>query len=108
MSSSPTSSSSSSEARLTAGAAAETVSHPFGGLLDVICDLSVILGTGIVTVRRCLALQRNSVLRLDQSAGEDLQLKVNGITIARGEVVIVEDSTALRITEIPPPSHEER
>ncbi|HEY3380308.1 MAG TPA: FliM/FliN family flagellar motor switch protein [Vicinamibacterales bacterium] len=80
---------------------APDVVSPFTGLLDVVCELSVILGSGSVTVRRCLALQRHSVLRLDQSAGEDLQVMVNGVTIAKGEVVIVEDSTAMRVTEIP-------
>jgi flagellar motor switch protein FliN len=81
--------------------------HPFGDLLDLVCGLSVVLGTGTVTVRRCLSLQRHSVLRLEQSAGEDLQVKVNGVMVARGEVVIVEDSTAIRVTEIPQPSNSE-
>jgi flagellar motor switch protein FliN len=87
---------------------APDVPHPFSAVADLICSLTVILGTGTVSVRRCLGLQRNSVLRLEQSAGEDLQVKVNGVTIARGEVVIVEDSTAIRITEIPQPSSSER
>ena len=82
--------------------------HPFAALTDLVCNLSVILGVGTITVRRCLGLQRNSVLRLEQSAGEDLQVKVNGVMIARGEVVIVEDSTAIRLTEIPQPQGSER
>ncbi len=61
----------------------------------------MLLGTGMVSVRRCLALQRQSVLQLNQSAGEDMQVLVNGSLVARGEVVIVEDSTALRVTDIP-------
>ena len=74
-------------------------------LLDVQCDASVVLGTGSMTVRQCLALDRNSLVELAQSAGEDLMLQVNGVLLARGEIVIIEDSAALRITEIaaPPP-----
>jgi flagellar motor switch protein FliN len=87
---------------------AEPAKHPFVELTDVVCGVSVVLGTGSVTVRRCLALQRHSVLRLEQSAGEDLLVRVNGVTIAKGEVVIVEDSTAVRITEIPQPACMER
>jgi flagellar motor switch protein FliN len=102
MSSLLTSSSSSS------AAGAEPFKHPFGELTDVVCGVAVVLGTGAVTVRRCLGLQRHSVLRLEQSAGEDLQVQVNGVTIAKGEVVIVEDSTAIRVTEIPQPSSTER
>lgn len=100
MSSSPISSSSSEPAD---GAAA-----PYAGLADIVCDVWVLLGTGTVSVRRCLALQRQSVLRLQQSAGEDLHVLANGALIARGEVVIVEDSTALRVTDIPNAARPER
>ena len=75
-------------------------------MLDVRCQGSVLLGTGAITIGRCLALDRNSLVELTQSAGEDLQFVVHGVLLARGEVVIIEDSTALRITEIcaPPPA----
>lgn len=79
----------------------------YPGLHDVICRVEVVLGTGKMTVRECLRLQRMSVIRLKQSADEDLQVVVNGVPIASGEVVIVDDSTSIRVTEIlPPPSAE--
>jgi flagellar motor switch protein FliN/FliY len=80
-------------------------SQVFQQLLDVPVGADVLLGTGTVTIRQCLALDRNSLLELRQSAGEDLLLDIHGVHIARGEIVIVEDSAALRITEIsaPPP-----
>ncbi len=90
MSSSPSSSSSSSVPPV----------HPFDPLRDVKCPVSVVLGTGAISVRQVLTLTRHNVLRLDQSAGEDLQMLVNGVLVARGEVVVVEDSTAIRLTEI--------
>lgn len=74
---------------------------PFVGLLDVVLPVTIVLGTGTVSVRRCLALQPDSILRLHESAGEDLIIVVNGIRLARGEVMIVEDSTAVRVTSIP-------
>ncbi len=90
MSSSPNSSSSS-----------DPVAPPqFGPLRDVRCPVSVVLGTGAISVRRVLTLARQDVLRLRQSAGEDLQVLANGVLVARGEVVVVEDSTAVRVTEI--------
>jgi flagellar motor switch protein FliN len=100
MSSSPTSSSSSSPP--------DAAAAIFDGLADIVCEVWVLLGTGTVSVRRCLTLQRQSVLRLTQSAGEDLQVLANGSLIARGEVVIVEDSTAIRITDIPSAAGPER
>ncbi len=100
MSSSPISSSSSETG--------DPAISQFTGLADIVCDVWVLLGTGTISVRRCLALQRHSVVRLHQSAGEDLQLLVNGSLVARGEVVIVEDSTALRVTDIPGGAGSER
>ena len=97
MSSSPTSSSSSD--RAPAG--------PLDLIRDVLCQVQVELGSGSLTVGRVLGLQRQSIVRLDQSAGEDLMLTVNGVRIARGEVMIVEDSTAVRITEVHTPGPDE-
>ena len=76
-------------------------------LHDVTCDVHVVLGTGTLSVRECLELRRHSVMRLVQNAGADLLVVVNGVLVAHGEVVIVDDSTAIRITEIAaPPSSE--
>jgi flagellar motor switch protein FliN/FliY len=95
MSSSPTSSSSSE------------LEHPLSGLLDIVCSVEVVLGTGTISVRDCLKLQPLSVLRLDQLSGSDLSVRVHGVLAVKGEVVIVDDSTALRVTEVvPPPSAE--
>ena len=60
-----------------------------------------------MSVLDCLRLQRDSVIQLLQSAGGDMQVSINGVPVAHGEVMIVEDSTAIRITDImPPPSSE--
>lgn len=72
----------------------------FEGLLDVCVPVSIVLGTGELSVGGCLALRRNSIVPLNESAGSDLRVSANGVVVARGEVVIVEDSTAIRITEI--------
>jgi flagellar motor switch protein FliN len=77
--------------------------HPFSGLLDVACRVDVVLGTGSITVRDCLKLQRLSVIGLKQLAGSDLEVRVQGVSVVTGEVVIVDDSTAIRVTEVMPP-----
>src|SRR5688500_15789420 len=89
MSSSPTSSSSSELSLPTALAS-------FG---DVRMDIDVVLGKGSMTLRACLALQRGSVVRLAQSAGQDLFVLVNDVPAARGDVVIIDESVSLRLTE---------
>jgi flagellar motor switch protein FliN/FliY len=103
MSSSPSSSSSSS---LALASTVPQPAAPHGGLdrlRDVVCPVSVVLGSGSISVRRVLAMDRQHIIRLHQLAGEDLQMFVNGVLVARGEVVVVEDSTAIRLTEIARP-----
>jgi len=95
MSTSPNSSSSSDAAPSTAW------------LGDVSCRVDVVLGTCAVKVRECLALARGSVVPLAQPAGADLELRAEGIALALGEVVVVDDRTSLRVSRILPPSGSE-
>jgi flagellar motor switch protein FliN len=104
---------SSSSNSLSSNAASGTAGHAAGQaaalvpLSDVVCQIDVLLGTATVSVRDCLHWKRNSVIRLRQSAGSDMQVTINGVPVAIGEVVIVDDSTAVRVTEIlAPPSTE--
>jgi flagellar motor switch protein FliN len=99
MSSSPTSLSSSEPA-------AEAAAQPplYSALGDVTCIVDVYLGTGRITVRDCLKLQHYSVIRLEQSSGTDLDVRVQGVTVAVGEAVVIEESMAVRLTAIASPS----
>ena len=48
------------------------------------------------------------MIPLEQPAGSDLHVRINGVLIAHGEVAIVDDSTNVRLTSIlPPPSAED-
>jgi flagellar motor switch/type III secretory pathway protein FliN len=76
-------------------------------MLDVECGVDFIIGTGRLKVRDCLRLERQSIVRLDQSGGADLELRVHGVPVAVGEVVIMDDITALRLTRILPPAGSE-
>ncbi len=105
MSSSPTSSSSTSPTAVVAAAAvlpspAGAADSPFPGLMDVTLPVTVRLGSGVISVGDCLALRPQSIVRLAQSVGQDLDVVVNGETVARGEVAIVDDSTSIRLTDI--------
>jgi flagellar motor switch protein FliN len=86
-------------------------SDPFSAALtplhDVVCTVDVILGDTQMSVGDCLRLEPEAIIRLTNSAGGDLLVLVNGIPVAHGEVVIVDDSTAIRVTELlSPPSSE--
>jgi len=80
------------------------VDEPLAPVFDVECAVDIVLGTGRLTVRDCLQLERASIVRLDQVAGSDLELRVQGRPLAHGEVVIVDDGTALRLRRIIPPA----
>jgi flagellar motor switch/type III secretory pathway protein FliN len=101
MSSSPTLSSStdSTERPVQALEAAD----PLAPLFDVRCNVDVIIGTGVLTLRECLTLQRQQVIKLAELAGGDLSIRVQGVTMASGEVVVVDNAAALRVTRVAPP-----
>ena len=85
-----------------------SVLERFASLSDVTCEVAIVLGTGRMSVRECLYLKPKTVIPLEQTAGSDLHVRINGVLIAHGEVAIVDDSTNIRLTSIvPPPSGEE-
>ena len=51
-------------------------------------------------IRDLLRLDKNSVLELDQSADDPLDIVVNDRVLARGEVVVIDDRLGIRITDI--------
>jgi flagellar motor switch protein FliN/FliY len=69
-------------------------------LHGVAMEVTVELGRTRLSVRELLALAPGEVLELDRPAGGPADLLVNGRLIARGEVVVVDEDFALRVTEI--------
>jgi flagellar motor switch protein FliN len=92
---------------LSLSSSSEVTTAAVAPLYDVTCKVDVVLGTAMLSVSECLRLKKNSIIRLAQSAGGDMTVLINGIGVAAGEVVIIDDSTAIRITDIlPAPSSE--
>ena len=69
-------------------------------IMDVNVQVSVELGRSVMQVREVLALGPGSVVELDKHAGEPVEVVVNNKTIARGEVVVIDENFGVRITEI--------
>ena len=67
---------------------------------DVPVTIEVLLGKGGMPVRQLLRLEPGAVLRLDSAAGADLVVRATGVPMALGEVVIIEDSVAARVTHV--------
>ena len=69
-------------------------------LRDVSMDVTAQIGSTRMTISELLGLSEGAVVELDRAAGAPADLLVNGHLIARGEVVVIDENFALRITEI--------
>jgi flagellar motor switch protein FliN len=69
---------------------------------DVPLEISAVLGQTELSLREVVAMQPGSVFELDKLSTEPIDLYVNNILIARGEVVIVDDKFAVKISELNP------
>lgn len=62
--------------------------------------LAAELGRAPMKVREVLKLRVGSVVTLNKMAGEPTDISVNGLPLARGEVVVISDILHVRISEI--------
>lgn len=69
---------------------------------DVPIELSVELDRKTMKVRDILGLQAGSVIKMNRSAGDNLSLLLHGVVVGYGEVVVIEDTMGIRITDIVP------
>ena len=69
-------------------------------LKKVCLTLSADLGNASMLVRDVLELKRGSVVALDKLAGEMTDILVNGIPLAKGEVVVIADALHVRVADI--------
>jgi flagellar motor switch protein FliN len=69
-------------------------------ILDVAVTLALEVGRAKMSVRDLLQLAPGAVVELDRLAGEPLDVLVNGVRIARGEVVVVNEKFGIRLTDV--------
>jgi flagellar motor switch protein FliN/FliY len=67
-------------------------------LRDIELSVTVEVGRARLRVRELLALHEGSIVELDRPVGSPVDLLANGRTIARGEIVLVDDQLGLRVT----------
>lgn len=71
-----------------------------GLLRDVEVEVTLEIGRKRMKIGDLLKLGTGQTLELDKSAGEPLEIMVNGRLIGRGEAVVLGDRYGLRITQI--------
>jgi flagellar motor switch protein FliN len=67
---------------------------------DLKVQVAVELGRTRLTASEVLALEENSIIKLSRSTGEGADVLAGGSRIARGEIIMIEDRTGVRINEI--------
>ncbi|MCM1025685.1 MAG: flagellar motor switch phosphatase FliY [Roseburia sp.] len=71
-----------------------------GLIMDVPLEVTVELGRTKKSISEILNFAPGTIIELDRIAGEPIDVLVNGKFVARGEVVVIEESFGIRITEI--------
>ncbi|MCI8693469.1 MAG: flagellar motor switch phosphatase FliY [Lachnospiraceae bacterium] len=71
-----------------------------GLIMDVPLNITVELGRTTKSISEILDFAPGTVIELERIAGEPIDVLVNGKFMAKGEVVVIEESFAVRITEI--------
>ncbi len=69
-------------------------------ILDIPVTLSVEIGKTKISIRNLLQLNQGSVVELDRLVGEALDVMVNGMLVAHGEVVVVNEKYGIRLTDV--------
>ncbi len=69
-------------------------------IMDVPLEVTVELGRTSKSIKEILDFTPGTIIELNRIAGEPIDVLVNGKFVAKGEVVIIEESYGIRITEI--------
>ncbi|MFO0966566.1 MAG: flagellar motor switch protein FliN [Gemmataceae bacterium] len=81
-------------------AAANAPAGSLENLLDVTCTVTAELGRTRLAIADVLKLNVGSIVELDRLVSQPVDILVQGVLLARGEVVVVNDRFAIRIQEI--------
>ena len=84
--------------------AAVDASHDLSFIKDIPVQLSVELGRARLPIKEILKLGQGSVVELNARAGEPMDVLINGMLIAQGEIVSVNGNYGVRLTDIITPA----
>ncbi len=69
-------------------------------LMNVPLNVTVEIGSAVKKVKDILEFTQGTIIELERQAGAPVDIIVNGNLIAKGDVVVIDDNFAVRITEI--------
>lgn len=91
------------EPRTTSASGTESLTDPlrdYAHLADVPLRVEALLDRLTMNMRAVASLEEGSVLTLTRSAGDNVDLFVGGVKLASGEIVVIEDTLGVRITDL--------
>jgi flagellar motor switch protein FliN len=75
------------------------VVEQIGVYAEVPLEVRVELDRRVMSLGEVLQLQEGSVIRMSRSAGENIDIRVGNSLVGFGEMVIIEDTMGVRITD---------
>lgn len=78
----------------------EEVRQAMERFADIPITLSVQLDRKWTSIREILELKVDSIVKLNRSAGENVELLMDGVPVGSGEIVVIEDLMGLRVTDL--------
>ena len=76
-----------------------TAVEELGHLADVPVSLEMELDRKLMSVEEILEWRKGSVVWLTRSAGENMDIRVGGVVIGFGEIVVIENTFGIRVTD---------
>lgn len=70
---------------------------------DIPVTLSIELGRTRMSLKDLLALEQGAVIELERMVDEPMDVLVNGTLVAHGEVVVIDDTFGVRLTDVAGP-----
>lgn len=90
-----------------AHAAGARLALPAGTAMNLVKDipvtLSIELGRTRMSLKDLLELEQGAVIELERMVDEPMDVLVNGTLVAHGEVVVIDDTLGVRLTDVAAP-----
>lgn len=74
--------------------------HNMDLIMNVPLNVSIEIGTATKKIKDIMDFSNGTVIELDKQTGAPVDIVVNGQLIARGDVVVIDENFAIRVTEI--------
>lgn len=78
----------------------EKIIESWRDFMDIKLPLSIELGGTKMKIREILELEYASIIKLTRSTGEGVDIRAGNRPLVRGEIIVLEDRTGIRINEI--------